>query len=512
MSHSVVRPLNHDAPKLMRWAVLILPMLFCGCFDTQSTTKQSAKAKETGIAYFSRFFMHGQNGPSPKPAEEGIAQVFPAYSQGIAAVPELAEDVSENRIALPDYIGASQNGRENPARTGYASRIPVGSFGHERASSFRNAASLVFNTPFNLVFSRVFNQIKTGDLAQTLGDDLAQALKDELPNPFTEARLKQESSVDEEVTDVKALVTEDKADSTKQTAKKNSNAEDNSTADSGNPQTPTPPTGASANERVLIIGDFDGSGTLKAKSAQRSSDTRFVSEDGERDFNLYINSAAVQERRAFYIDDINLDEIPDILVTSANALFGGVLLGNGAGGYNVADTFVTGYAPTVACAGPVRNGRREILAVGMTGIGFLRTFYYDERYRLQQTDPLSFTPEYLLHLVAPETSLHYLLIAQKQGTEQIWGWSDDGLLKPTADQLGADAAVLSSDFGSYSMRAYQVGDYASVVLTSQGKSFNVANMRLLPRSFIVIGDLRRRGNLDVAVADLEFFAPLQRNR
>jgi hypothetical protein len=512
MSHSVVRLLKHDAPKLMRWAVLILPLLFCGCFDTQPTTGQSAKAKEIGIASVSRFFMYGQDGPSPKLAEEVIAPVFPAYSHGILAVPELAEDISENRIAIPAFIGAGQNGRENHAGTGYASRVAVGNIGHERGSSFRNAASLVFNTPFELVFSRVFNQNKTDDLAQTLSHDLTQTLKDELPNPFTEARLKQESSVDQEASDVKSIVTEDKADSTKPTAEKNSNTQDNATADSGNPQTPTPPAGASASERFLIIGDFDGSGTLKAKSAQRSSDTRFISEDGARDFNLYINSAAVQDRRAFYIDDINLDEIPDILVTSANALFGAVLLGNGAGGYHVADTFVTGYMPTVPCAGPVRNGRREILAVGMTKIGFLRTFSYNGKYLLQQTEPLSFAPGYLLHLVAPETSLHYLRMAQKQGTEQIWGWSDDGALKVTADQLGADPGVLSGDFGSYSMQAYQVGDYASVVLTSQDRSFNVANMRLLPRSFIVIGDLRRRGNLDVAVADLELFEPTQSSR
>jgi hypothetical protein len=125
---------------------------------------------------------------------------------------------------------------------------------------------------------------------------------------------------------------------------------------------------------------------------------------------------------------------------------------------------------------------------------------------------MSFAPTYLLHMVAPETSLHYLMMAQKGGAEQMWGWNSDGFLKPTADQLGADAEVLNGDFGSFSMKAYQVGDYASVVLTSQGKSFNVANMRILPRSFIVIGDLRRRGNLDVAVADLQFFASSKSSR
>jgi hypothetical protein len=104
------------------------------------------------------------------------------------------------------------------------------------------------------------------------------------------------------------------------------------------------------------------------------------------------------------------------------------------------------------------------------------------------------------------------MIAQTAGTEQIWGWREDGLLKPTADRLGTDATVLSGDFGSYSMRAYQVGDYASVILSGRGKSFNVANMRLLPRTFLVIGDLQRHGNLDVAVADLEFFSPSQSSR
>ncbi|MBN1567715.1 MAG: hypothetical protein JXA73_07695 [Acidobacteria bacterium] len=509
MSHLVVCPLKSKALKRMRWAVLILPIFFCGCFDEQSTTKPSSKAKETGISSVSRFFTYGQNASLPESALEGMAPAHSSYSMGIAAAPEFFEGIPENEIAMPAFMGASADSSENPFRAGgSSSRIQRSRSGNDPSSGFRNAASLIFNTPFNQVFSRVFNQAKS--------DDVEPAAKDDLPNPFTEARLKQEASSEEKdadaSSDVKNDAAEDKTDSTKQAAEEDSNTGDDSKSVSFKPIAPSGSDGNPGNGGFLIVGDFDGSGMLSMISAQRSGDTRFISEDGERDFNLYINSAAVHDRRAFYIDDINLDEIPDILVTSATKLFGVVLLGNGAGGYQVADTFVTGYTPTVACAGPVRNGMREILSVGMTSHGFLRAFSYDEKYSLEQTVRVSFAPDYLLHLAAPETSMHYLMTAQTDGAEQIWDWGTDGLIKPAADPLGADATVLSGDFGSYSLKAYQVGNYASVVLTSQGKSFNVANMRVLDGSFIIIGDLRRRGDLDVAVADLQFFTASKSNR
>lgn len=512
MSHLVVCPPKNAALKWMRRAVLILPIFFCGCFDHQSTTKQPAKTKGTGIASVSRFFIYSRDNSSSKDGVENVAPVPSAYSTDIAADPGLREDISENRIAMPSFMGAGENDPKNPFRAGSASRSAIAKSGNQQASNFRNAASLVFNTPFNLIFSRLFNPSRSDDVA--LEVDLEVDLKDDLPNPFTEARLKQESSENKEVvdnkTDVKTDVADNQADSEKQAAEDNSKSEDDSA--SLKPSAPIAPEGTAGDDGFLIIGDFDGSGMLRAMRARRSGDTRFVSSDGERNFNLYINSAAVQDQRSFYVDDINLDEIPDILVTSATTLFGGVLLGDGDGGYYIANTFVTGYSPTVPCAGPVRNGRREILAMGMSNNGFFRAFSYsNDKYLPHQTERVGFVPNYLLHLVAPETSLHYLLIAQRDGAEQIWSWGNDGLLKPTAGQLGADAGVLAGDFGSYSMRAYQVGDYASIVLSSQGKSFNVANMRLLPRSYIVIGDLRRRGNLDVAVGDLQSFASAQSN-
>jgi hypothetical protein len=87
------------------------------------------------------------------------------------------------------------------------------------------------------------------------------------------------------------------------------------------------------------------------------------------------------------------------------------------------------------------------------------------------------------------------------------GWQDNGQVLSTPEQLGDDATVLNLDRGSYTLAGYQVGEYASIVLSSQGLSFNVANMKLLPKTYLVIGDLRRKGTLDVAVAGLEAFSP-----
>jgi len=66
--------------------------------------------------------------------------------------PELAEDVSENRIAIPAYIGAGQNGRENPARTGYASESLSAISGMSGHQVVRNALLWFLILPSILFF------------------------------------------------------------------------------------------------------------------------------------------------------------------------------------------------------------------------------------------------------------------------------------------------------------------------------------------------------------------------
>jgi hypothetical protein len=72
-------------------------------------------------------------------------------------------------------------------------------------------------------------------------------------------------------------------------------------------------------------------------------------------------------------------------------------------------------------------------------------------------------------------------------------------------QAGPDPK-LGSIVGS--IRIYQVGAYASIVLANAaGRTFNVANLKVSPQACLVFGDLEGRGNLDVGVAHLVSFTP-----
>lgn len=241
-------------------------------------------------------------------------------------------------------------------------------------------------------------------------------------------------------------------------------------------------------------------------TARRSGDTVFISDDGERGFSLYVNSAALEQQSAFYIDDINADGTADLLVTSRPYLSGGVLLGDGNGGYRLADRFLTGYEPIIPTAGPIRNGMREILSVNARS-GELRTYVFSDRYRLAQIANLRFAPDYLLHLIAPDSSCEFSRAAHTSGAEQVLRWEDNDLLQPTSETLGADPTALITSFKDSSVQIFQVGSYASIVLSSQGKAFNVANLRVFPQTFLVFGDIYRQGFVDVAVGTASYFTP-----
>jgi hypothetical protein len=492
------RSLRHIALKLARWAILLFPLSLTGCFDSQSATNRSAQRK-TGIPFINRYFPSGQRVLSEKASEDSSAAESAAYlPTPFSKTWDLAQGMEELDIALPDFVGSDRSASRTMIKAG---SLPPAMSGRtpKARNSPPNTTALLFSKSFDQFFSSVFNQNKTGDVFQ--------ALKEELPNPFTEARQKQElSTSDSADSETKTDIAEESTPKEKEFSQE---AKQESKSQSQEPAAAPTAAGiplASADRSFLIIGDFDGTGALKALTAGRSGDTVFISDDGERDFNLYMHPDAVGQESSFYIDDIDGDGITDLLVTSRQALFGAVLLGDGNGGYRVADKFVTGYEPTIPSAGPNRSGKLEILTVN-TRTGVLTSLVSSDRYRVVQTQTLSFLPNYLLHLIAPGTSRDFLMAGQVGGMEQILGWGDDNILRPTSDSLGADAKVLSGSFGSSSVQAYQVGSYASLVLGNQGKSFNVANLRLLPQTFLVLGDFYGQGSLDVAVGSLLYFNP-----
>jgi hypothetical protein len=445
-----------------------------------------------GVSFIGRYFSSGQQPPSAKSSESALgseSQVFlPARS---SRARNFVPDLEDLDIALPEFIGSEPNSSKSMMRSGspYSSVLSRSGLG-QRASASSTAS--LFSKSFNQFFSSVFNQNEVVEAAANS--------KEEFANPFTEARQKQELSADSAET--KTEVAEKSARPEKEPAQESKQQ----TKDAATASSETGISLAPAGKPFLIIGDFDGSGILRTLAASRSGDAAFISDDGERGFNLYVNTDAVHQQRSFYIDDINRDGITDLLVTSRAQLFGAVLLGDGNGGYNVADKFVTGYEPIIPCAGPDRAGKLEILTVN-TRTGILTTFVSSDRYRMVQTEDLAFLPNYLLHLVSPGTSREFLMAAQIGGIQRILGWGEDNILRPTAEALGANPMVLSGTFGSGNLQGYQVGSYASLVLSSQGNSFNVANLRTLPQTFIVLGDFYNQGSIDVAVGSLLHFTP-----
>jgi hypothetical protein len=360
----------------------------------------------------------------------------------------------------------------------------------------------LFNSSFNSFFSSVFKRNKNEDTSlaalRASKEGSSQSPKEDLPNPFTEARQKLDANSASASSDDKTEVAKaaPNTQSSSQESKTETKSTDSTAVAAGN--------AISIDDHFLIVGDFAGSGTLSAMRTGRIASAVFISDDGERGFNLYVNTDAVEQSSSFYIDDINGDGITDLLVTSGAALFGGVLLGDGNGGYRVADKFLTGYEPIIPTVGQVHNGMRDILTMD-TRNGILTTFVLQDRYRPIQSQQLSFLPSYLLRLVAPETSRDFLMAAQPGGSQKIMVWSDNYRLQPFADTLGEDPVTVSLSLDSNNLQVVQVGNYGSIVLTHQGQSFNVANMRVLPGMFLIFGDFYRRGSLDVAVGSLTYF-------
>jgi hypothetical protein len=479
---------KHNAARYTRWAILVLPLFFVGCFDTQSESK--GKEQKSGIAAISRYFSFNQGSSSEKAKEAAVTADPLPLPANISESAVFDQKAAELGVAIPSFIESNRALSSNGVKGSNSSIADLAKSMHRRSASSESLAANI-NSSFNQLFASVFGSTKT--------DEAALFAKDEFPNPFAEARQKQETSASQP-TDTKT-----EAAANKSQTKKQASSTGDSKTDSGDPLAIITGSGIPAGNRFLIIGDFDGSGVLKTTYAERLSGTRFVTDDGTRDFNLYVNSAPVEQQRAFCIDDINQDGYSDLLVTSRASLFGGVFLGGSNGEYELVDRFLTGYEPIVPAAGPLYANMREILAANMRS-GALTRFHSIEHYRQFQVEQLPILPNYLLRMVAPDSSLDFLMAAQSGGSGQILKWNS-GALELTTAGLGLDPTVISGDYGAYSIKAYQVGSYASIVMTTGGSSYNVANMHVNPKIFLIIGDLQQQGFKDIAVANLMLFAP-----
>lgn len=265
---------------------------------------------------------------------------------------------------------------------------------------------------------------------------------------------------------------------------------------------------AAAEDVFVFVGDFDGSGVLGAVEARRTGENEFDFGGIAKSFRLLVNPAAVEDQRSLGIEDIDGDGIMDLVVTSRASLFGGVLLGEPDGGYRGAGFFLTGYEPTVATFGSMTEEGREILSVNLrTGVvtSFRRRGSYYGQYRATR---LGMLPDYVAHVVELASGLDYLLAGRDRMQPYLYRLMGDSRCEPVPEMLAGTPGIdlgpqLRRGSAVGGLRVYQVGSYASVILADTlGRTFNVANLHVEPGLFLVIGNLERRGSLDVGVASL----------
>ena len=204
---------------------------------------------------------------------------------------------------------------------------------------------------------------------------------------------------------------------------------------------------------------------------------------------------------------MNGDGNVDILHTSADAIAGVVALGDGNGNFPIADYFETSYEPTIAATGPVGGKWRDILALNVRS-GSYTVFQQSGHYLPYRQGSLNFIPDCIAHLVELASGMDYLWTARAGSVQRLWRWDQDGSLTEGTLPLSGQPSVsingdTQRDGSMATLQAYQVGGYASVVLSNvQGQAFNVVNLRMAPRIFVVIGDVFKAGSLDVGIAFL----------
>ena len=474
--------------KRIRWTAILIPLFLMGCFNSQSSNNQSTKRENKGISAISRFFSIHQTDIKQQSETSVADQIDMVYPESVSYFVDPVADYSENTTASPVSFSATQILEGSVPKTTnpfFAARRMPGK--RDGFSNLSIEAGFVFNASFSQLFLKVFN-LPRGKNTDNIEDDI--------PNPFTEALQKEEPP----------LI----AATTPETEEQPSSGE-TSNQETASPEQPNGPhsiSGGYVDTMVLIIGDFDGTGTLSSRTAVRSGETRFSSQEGEFEFNLVVNPAAVEQQRSFCIDDINGDAIPDFLATKRISLFGNVFWGDRNGNYQYIDQFLTGFEAVIPTAGPFHNDKREILTVSSFS-GVATTFRATaDSYQIVQREQLRFIPNYLLHLVSQDSAQEFLMTGHAEGTNRILQLDDDNYLEPTDETLPVDPVVLRTQYGSDILKVYQVGNYASVMMTqSSGKSFNVANLRVFPNIFLVIGKLQHRESTDVAIANLIFFRP-----
>lgn len=344
------------------------------------------------------------------------------------------------------------------------------------------AALALYGSPFQSLFSSAFKK-----------PEASSADENEAANPFTEA--KQD--------------TDKEASSNKASSSKPANSQTTAKATSD----PSPPQNTNALSQggggslppVLFLGDWDGSGVLKAVSAFQIDDSNFVFSDGQRSFNFYLNPSAVEQQRSLAIEDMNGDGVPDLLVTGRSSPLGVFLLGDAAGGFSISYTFPTSFEPVVPVAGPYVNGLRKAVTLDMRS-GEVDSFSFSGgQFNMEGRLMLDFVPDYAGHLVDTASGTDYLMIGNLDQPARSYQILDDGTLQQTAQVLpsapGTDMYQNFPGMGNVRVRCFQVGPYASVVVTNvAGETFNVANLRVMPGVFIAIGDLDGDGTIDAAVA------------
>jgi hypothetical protein len=484
-----------------RVTALLIALLFLstGCFQSdQPTQRGTLQLSKLGPETIWPMGAPGSGTPTLRNvAAEDLA--FSSETRSIQdRIPALSGEAFN--VYSPYPIGSQSSLIRAPEvfRVGRTSSYFLQGSSAQIPSSPDLALASVFEKPFSLLFASIF---KKG--ASETGNLLADASGEENRNPFREAKQKIEPSAAASDTTKSAAASQtQKTSSADGTQDKASSA----TVAAGGPSAPL--------GRFIFLGDFDGHGVLGVHRADRSGDTAFSFSDAQRTFSLYINPGAVDFQRSFALDDMNGDGRPDLLVTSRASLFGGVLIGNGNGGFDLAGSFLTAYEPTIATLGASFNGMRDIVAVN-TRTGEVSTYRAATQYRPSGLQTLDFLPDYIGHLVSLQDGLDYLMAARSGNPEILYRWNDSGRLENSGIDLPGDP-TLSFTGGSYAqnltsaLRVYQVGPYASVTLSnSRGQTFNVANMKLWPNAFLAVGDLAGQGTLDVAVAFLVSSTPVK---
>jgi hypothetical protein len=454
---------------------------------TRSSKSISPESNTSGITLPSGYLP-----TMPYPALKGSMVDLSAEKitnfDGFSSSADLEFDSRNYTLLTPDS-GPERNSISSGIRNSATGNDPVRKLMQARRApqnqELLQAAFVLYGSSFQSLFSSAFK--KPEDLS---------AEANQAANPFTEAKQDTESS----------------SSSNKETssAPAKSQSPAKAAADPGSQQasqaptpTPTPAQGGSSLPPVLFLGNWDGSGVLKATSGYQFSGSSFLFSDGQRSFNFYINPSAVEYQRSLAVEDVNGDGVPDLLVTGRDSLFGYVMLGDSTGGFHLFDSFLTGWEPILAIPGPYVNGLREIVTVD-TRSGEVDGFSYNGKSYSISRQMLGFDPDYAAHLV-DTLGTDYLMIGNVDQPSSTYQFLGDGTLQQTAASLpSAPSMDMYQNFpgtGNWRLRCYQVGGYASIVLTKEtGETFNVANLKVMPGVFIAIGDLSGNGTVDVAVA------------